>query len=211
MGYIYLISNDINDKLYIGKTMTTVADRYSKHKYDMTNYQDTCAIHHAMRKYGFEHFQVTELEKCDNSILSEREKYWITYYNTYENGYNCTPGGDGNPKYDYEFIYNEFKKGKTQKEIAQKLGCEKHTITRALRSYDVPSKEMQKGKYGNSRKKVYQIDKETQSVLREFPSLAAAAEYEQCSVSMISLVCNKKRNLLNKTYTYTKTIGENYA
>lgn len=211
MGYIYLISNDINDKLYIGKTVTTVAERYSKHKYNMINYQDTCAIHHAMRKYGFEHFQVAELEKCDNNILSEREKYWIAYYNTYENGYNCTPGGDGNPKYDYEFIYNEFKKGKTQKEIAQELGCEKHTITRALRSYDVPSKEMQKGKYGNSRKKVYQIDKETQAVLQEFPSLAAAAEYEQCSVSMISLVCNKKRNLLNKTYTYTKTIGENYA
>lgn len=211
MGYIYLISNNINNKLYVGKTVTTVAERYSKHKYDMINYQDTCAIHHAMRKYGFEHFQVVELEKCSNSILSEREKYWITYYDAYEHGYNCTPGGDGNPKYDYEFIYNEFKKGKTQKEIAQELGCEKHTITRALRSYDVPFAEMQKGKYGNSKKKVYQIDKETQAVLQEFPSLTAAAEHEQCSVSMMSLVCNKKRNLINKTYTYTKTIGENYA
>lgn len=211
MGYIYLISNDINNKPYIGKTVTTVAERYSKHKYDTTHYKDTCAIHHAMKKYGFEHFKVLELEKCDNEILAEREKYWISYYDAYENGYNLTPGGDGNPKYDYEFIYNEFKKGKTQKDIAKEIGCEKHTITRALRSYDVPTEEMQKGKQGNAKKKIYQIDKQTHQVLREFSSLTEAAEYERCSISMISMVCNNKRNLLNKTYTYTKQLGENYA
>lgn len=202
MGYIYLISNDINNKLYVGKTITTVAERYSKHKYDMINYQDACAIHHAMRKYGFEHFQVTELEKCDNSILSEREKYWIAYYNAYENGYNCTPGGDGNPKYDYEFIYNEFKKGKTQKEIAQELGCEKHTITRALRSYDIPIKEMQKGKYGNSKKAVVKIDLQSNQVLKEYPSATAAAQDEGVCVATISMVCNNKRKLAGRKYTY---------
>ena len=209
MGYIYLISNDINNKPYIGKTVTTIAERYSKHKYDMFHYEDTCAIHHAMKKYGIEHFNIEEIEKCDNDILSEREKYWIAYYDAYENGYNLTPGGEGCPKYDYKFIYDEFKKGKTQKEIAEELECEKHTITRALRSYDVPVAEMQKGKYGNAKKKIYQIDKQTQQVLKEFSSLTEAAEYEQCSVSMISMVCNKKRNLVNKTYTYTKQLGEN--
>lgn len=202
MGYIYLISNDINNKPYIGKTITTVAERYSKHKYDMLHYDDTCAIHHAMKKYGIEHFNIQEIEKCDNDILSEREKYWITYYNAYENGYNLTPGGEGCPKYDYEFIYNEFKKGKTQKEIAEEIGCEKHTITRALRSYDVPITEMQKGKCGNAKKAVVKIDINNNQILKEYPSATAAAQDEGVCVATISMVCNNKRKLANRNYTY---------
>lgn len=202
MGYIYLISNDINNKPYIGKTVTTIAERYSKHKYDMFHYEDTCAIHHAMKKYGIEHFNIEEIEKCDNDILSEREKYWIAYYDAYENGYNLTPGGEGCPKYDYKFIYDEFKKGKTQKEIAEELKCEKHTITRALRSYDVPVAEMQKGKYGNAKKAVVKIDINNNQILKEYPSATAAAQDEGVCVATISMVCNDKRKLANRNYTY---------
>jgi predicted GIY-YIG superfamily endonuclease len=31
-GFIYKIVNDINDKIYIGKTLTSIEKRFSEHK-----------------------------------------------------------------------------------------------------------------------------------------------------------------------------------
>ena len=204
MAYVYLISNDINNKMYIGATITSIAERYSKHIYDTFNISDNSAIHHAIRKYGQEHFFINQLEECSIDNVFEREQYWIKFYNSYENGYNETIGGEGCPKYDYSLIYQKFKSGMLQKDIAKELGCEKHTITRALRAYDVSDKEMQKGKYGNAKKVVYKIDLNSNTILETYKSLTEAAKAEQCSVSMISMVCNNKRTLTNKNYTYIK-------
>ena len=33
------------------------------------------------------------LEECDDTLLDDREKYWITKYNSYKDGYNGTCGG----------------------------------------------------------------------------------------------------------------------
>lgn len=55
-------------------------------------------IHKAIRKYGFENFELNILEDNIEGLdkLKEREQYWIQYYNTYElrEHYNETPGGD---------------------------------------------------------------------------------------------------------------------
>ena len=34
------------------------------------------------------------IEECTVEQLNERETYWITYYNSVENGYNCSYGGN---------------------------------------------------------------------------------------------------------------------
>jgi len=47
-----------------------------------------------MRKYGIENFSFEIIEECSKEQLLEREKFWITYYNSYYYGYNCTFGGD---------------------------------------------------------------------------------------------------------------------
>lgn len=202
MAYIYLISNDINNKLYVGKTVSTIDTRYNKHISEAFTQHSDYAIHRAMRKYGINHFKVTEVENCSLEEVSEREKYWIKYYDSYNNGYNETQGGEGNLKYDYEIIYSLFVSGMTQKEIAQKLGCEKHTITRALKNFDVAPEQRQKGKYGNSKKIVVKIDLSTNQILQEYCSATDAAKAEGCSVATISMVCHNKRKLVNKNYTY---------
>jgi hypothetical protein len=48
-----------------------------------------------MRKYGIENFHIEQIEEVANDQLNEREKYWISYYNTYFDGYNSTLGGEG--------------------------------------------------------------------------------------------------------------------
>lgn len=58
-----------------------------------------------MNKYGIQHFKIRELEFCSNAESSEREKFWINFYNSYgSSGYNATLGGDGKNFLDYEKI-----------------------------------------------------------------------------------------------------------
>lgn len=95
MGQIYKIVNDLNDKIYIGKTIKTAHVRYQGH---LSQLNDGSAIHNAMKKYGIEHFHYEILEDniLDKKELSEREKYWIKKLNTIRpNGYNIASGGEG--------------------------------------------------------------------------------------------------------------------
>ena len=107
MGYIYKITNLINQKPYIGKTVNTIAVRWTKHKDEAFNQNSPYLIHCAMRKYGVENFIIEELEKCSDELLNEREQYWIKTINSYfKNGYgykfqiNCeqVPFPEGNFK-----------------------------------------------------------------------------------------------------------------
>ena len=203
MPYIYCIINNINNKKYIGKTVTSIAERYSKHKHDAFVQNSHYAIHVAMRKYGIDAFDIIQLEECDLNQLENREQYWISFYDTYNLGYNETIGGDGNPKYDYMQIYQLFLSGLNEIEISKIIGCNRHTVSRALHALDVNSNLILKNKQGNAKQKVVKIDNTTGKILQIFESLTAAAFTESVSVSYISLICQGKRKL-NKNYTYKK-------
>lgn len=55
-------------------------------------------IKRAIIKYGKENFVIEPLEKCGSTLLNEREKYYISYFDSYRNGYNSTEGGQGRVK-----------------------------------------------------------------------------------------------------------------
>ena len=81
MGYIYKITNLVNKKPYVGKTVNTISTRWTKHKDEAFNQNSMSLIHCAMRKYGIENFIIEELEKCSDEFLNEREQYWIKTIN----------------------------------------------------------------------------------------------------------------------------------
>lgn len=91
---IYIITNDINDKIYVGQSVNT-KERFSKHISDAIHNRDNMLIHKAIRKYGKEHFTCAILEhRIEN--YNEREQYWIQRLNTLQpNGYNIAIGGAG--------------------------------------------------------------------------------------------------------------------
>lgn len=76
-----------------------------------------------IKKYGIDAFTVETLEEVDLENLSEREFYWILYFNTYSNGYNATTGGDGKILYDYNIIIQLLREGRKYHEIADMVGC----------------------------------------------------------------------------------------
>ena len=61
-------------------------------------------FHRALRKYGKDGFIWEVIEEVDNDKLNEREIYWISYYNSYKQGYNSTTGGDLPPRNDIKII-----------------------------------------------------------------------------------------------------------
>ena len=90
MGVIYKATCDVTGKSYIGQTKRTLAERRKQHEKGVGNYY----FQRAIKKYGKDHFEWSILEECDNTILNDREIYWINFFNTYTNGYNSTCGGD---------------------------------------------------------------------------------------------------------------------
>lgn len=53
-------------------------------------------MYNALLKYGYDDFDKIIIEICDlnESILNKKETFWITKYDSVENGYNLTYGGD---------------------------------------------------------------------------------------------------------------------
>lgn len=141
MGYIYKITNDINDKVYIGQTIHTINSRFKNHIKEAQNPRKDkkrntlhCPLYLAMRKYGTNHFFVEQIEQCGNEQLDEKERYWIAYFNSYRNGYNATIGGQEKgsiiPKEEKELWWEEYVSGKRVKEISEKYHRNCNTISK---------------------------------------------------------------------------------
>lgn len=94
---IYKITNLINKKKYIGKSID-IERRFREHK-SKSEWRRTPRkpLYLAFQKYGLESFSFEVLEECDKSVLNKRERYWIKYYqtNNRELGYNIREGGEG--------------------------------------------------------------------------------------------------------------------
>lgn len=94
LGKIYLITNDINSKVYVGQTIQTLNKRFNGHCcYSKSDRSVNMYIKRAIHKYGRNNFHIHLLEECPIDELNEKEQYWIDFYNSYNEGYNLTLGG----------------------------------------------------------------------------------------------------------------------
>ena len=93
---IYKITNNINNKSYIGQSIN-IEKRIKEHFWKSFLEKDisfTSILHTAIRKYGKENFVIEVLEECSLEELDDKEKYYIKKYNTISpNGYNILSGG----------------------------------------------------------------------------------------------------------------------
>lgn len=100
---IYKITNIVNEKSYIGKTVQDFEWYSSNHlnralrEVDV-KFDNPRAFYNAIRKYGKDKFKRDILwqGECSDDWLNELEKYYIYFYDSFgKNGYNMTIGGDG--------------------------------------------------------------------------------------------------------------------
>lgn len=175
MAYIYQIINDLNQKVYIGKTEFSIEKRFKEHCQDAIKTQTkNRPLYAAMRKYGIEHFHIELIEETDNP--EEREKFWIEQKRSFKNGYNATLGGDGKRYIDYDLVITTYKELGVIKDTALKLNISFDSVSAILHSNNIhinSTKDIQtirNGKITN----MYSLDGE---FLQSFPSTNEAARY----------------------------------
>ena len=120
-GIIYLIKNKANGKCYIGQTKEQKGfnDRYNHlgegiervYKHHKSNKEHNRYYNKhllsAIEKYGLEAFEVNKCLDYAFSLeeLNIKEKVYIQLYDSFENGYNETLGGEGKKRF-YPFRGN---------------------------------------------------------------------------------------------------------
>ena len=135
---IYLITNNINGKVYVGQS-TNIERRWKEHRTRMKKptVEYDSLLHKAFRKYGIENFSFEVLEECLIKDLDKREIYWIEVLNSNnpKSGYNLTKGGVTSKPIsisettciEIKFLLREAKM--TQQQIADKFGVSQRLIS----------------------------------------------------------------------------------
>jgi group I intron endonuclease len=89
---VYLIRNKLSGKCYVGVSVN-IHSRWRQHKYWAKNKKVVSKITNSIKKHGVENFEFSVIELCEKDFFDEKERYWISKYNSVENGYNLTYGG----------------------------------------------------------------------------------------------------------------------
>ena len=175
MAYIYKITNDINNKIYIGKTEFSVEKRWKEHCRDsQKENKQNRPLYRAMKKYGLSHFHIETIEKTDRG--EEREKYWIEYYGSFKKGYNATLGGDGKPYIDRELVIQNYKQLHSLVKVAELMNISTDSVSAILKMNDIPVKsgtEVMKEQYG----KVVSAYTKQNEFVKSFSSYSDAAQW----------------------------------
>lgn len=130
---VYKIENIINKKIYIGQSKN-IYKRWYSHRSDYKN--KDYPIYQAMRKYGIKNFIFSIIEECSIENLSDREDYWISYYNSYvPNGYNIAKAethwtNRTIPEKYCNIIKDILESNISLKDIAKKYGLSEIQISR---------------------------------------------------------------------------------
>lgn len=209
LGFIYKITNKLNNKIYIGKTINSIQYRWDQHvsaafaNKDKDEYN--FLLHKAIRKYGTSAFEIEAVEEVENEKLSERESYWISFYNSCileenTNGYNMTYGGEGSLKINRQEIYNLWAEGFGSKFISQKTGHHSVSIKQILQTLSTYSKEEDFAR--NTGTKVYQYGSDGK-LLAEYSSISMAARSVGVDPSTINKCCNgHKKSAAGSYWSY---------
>lgn len=96
-GIIYLVTNLINNKQYIGLTIQTLDRRWKYHQEQANAHyiKNDDSLHHAIREFGVESFLLKQIDSGTSKMdLEEKERKWIKELKTIApNGYNISNGG----------------------------------------------------------------------------------------------------------------------
>lgn len=140
-GTIYLITNLINNKKYVGQTIQKPETRFNYHlNYASKNYNiSNMPISKAINKYGRNNFIFEILETCSESDLNERESYYIKKYDSFHSGYNATLGGTYGKKVDIDIeeMVNLYHQLKSARKVAEYYKVDKDCICDRLKSLNI--------------------------------------------------------------------------
>ena len=175
MSYIYKITNQVNNKIYIGATTRHPSIRFDEHCSDAVRFPNR-PFYSAINKYGIKNFKLDIIEECKSSELEEKETYWIEYYGSFKYGYNATVGGSGKKYLDYDLIVETYRQIGSSIETARRLNICEDSVRIALKAKEERIRTYQEviaDKYGKM-VNMFNLDG---TYIMTFASTADAARY----------------------------------
>jgi group I intron endonuclease len=136
LGCIYLITNILNRKMYVGQHHLPVPDRrWSQHLATSKRGGSNYALYNAMRKHGADNFICETLYTCDQSKLGYYEEFFADLLHTYV--------WDASPGYNTVRCGSKPRLGVISSEETRRLLSISHIgKTRSRESLDKASKSM---------------------------------------------------------------------
>lgn len=205
MGWIYKITNQLNGKIYIGKTEdANPEERWKEHQHDYKRRKmGKRPLYDAMNKYGVDSFifQVID-EENDSEKLCQLERHYIEKYRTYIgfddcNGYNATLGGDGKSYLNLDekeviriHEENNYIAGRT----AKYFQVDPDTIKKILKKYNVhwlTTDEITKFKYMEQYGGLVQYDNLTNRIVTIYDSPADAVKKNGYNTKTLRIAANQ--------------------
>ena len=209
---VYLVTNLITGKRYVGQTRNTLKDRWEEHLWEAHGNKGSRYFCRAIRKYGESKFTVIEIEQCYGKVsLSEAEAHWVQVYQCeVPNGYNLTTGGE----LEYEFtedvkrriseahgglseakqinVAKRYRAGATSYELASEFKVGPTTIINAVRRQGVPIRSVAEAKGG------LPPEKELEAIQKYLSGVSAKQVGEECGVSSTAIMGTLKRNMISR-------------
>lgn len=189
-GFIYIIRNTVNSKVYIGQTRTSVSQRWKEHLRH-ARYGDQI-INRAMKKYGVDKFYIETLEICDVEVLDYREMYYIDLYDATDKskGYNVSIGGN-TPRFKRKslsisnLVHLYVDEQWTLEQIASKYEVSRYIICTELRNAGVTIRDRH-----DSASRKNKIDKSLLlEAISKTSSIRNAAKYANIPYSTFRAAC----------------------
>ena len=175
---VYIIFETVTYKAYVGQTCKTMSKRFQQHCKDAKcKKEPQSKLHPAILKYGKDNFNFLILEIVPIHQVSAKEKEYIAFFNSKEDGYNATIGGEGKGgQIDIKEVERLFKEKMLIKDIARKMNCDRGTVSNILAELGTNPRDNRTKIQGHA---VYMCDAKTHEIIKEFPSESDAGRWIQ--------------------------------
>lgn len=167
-GTLYLISNNTNDKVYVGKTYQSPDKRWKEHIRDINRFIER-PLYRALNKYGVENFELLIVGEYEEGLLELEEIKYIELFDSYRNGYNATLGGEGARTLTVsdEDIISSYSKLKSMTEVASIFNIDRTSVRRILNAnnIEIDSSHKRKTDLGYKSVQIVELNKQFNSQL----------------------------------------------
>lgn len=140
IGYLYTLTNTINNKVYVGKTYSNIHTRLREHVSESKSERSKSRkLYKAINKYGIDSFVLELIASLEEGLLEIAEQDLISELDSFKLGYNSTKGGDGR-RYlkvsDVEII-EEYSKYNNQQKVADILKISVDSVNACLKTNNI--------------------------------------------------------------------------
>ena len=214
---IYCIKNKTTEQMYIGQS-TCIHHRWKQHRWRLNHHQHpNSKLQLDWDKYGKDDFEFIVLELVNSDELLNKEIEYVKKYDSFENGYNMSPGGDNGQNsptikvYQYDLDGNYMREWKSGSEASRYYGLARYAVSEAIRSGESRggyqwSLEKHNGISPYKRTNQYSVEKRDidGNLINTYKSIAEIVNTYNYNRATFDYVVNKKKNHFYDGYVWIR-------